>query len=84
MQKVPPKSEEAKVIVEGKASDVANVIKEIEPMTDVAATAKFNHQTNQILKHREGVSQLNKREGLRERKPQSQLEHSEFGRINWN
>lgn len=84
LQKVPPKSEEAKVIVEGKASDVANVIKEVEPLKDVAAAAKFNHRTDQILKHKEGVSQGNRREGLRARKPQSQLEHSEYGRIRWD
>ena len=83
MQKVPPKSEEVKVIVEGKASEAANVIKEIEPIKDVAAAAKFNHQTEQILKHKEGVSQASLRTGLRERKPKSQLEHSEYGRINW-
>jgi hypothetical protein len=83
LQKVPPKSEEVKVIVEGKAADVADVINEIEPRQDVAAAAKFKHRTEQILKHKEGVSQGNRREGLREPKPQSQLEHSEFGRIKW-
>jgi len=57
---------------------------EKEEVKDVAKEAKFEHQTEQILKHKEGVSQLNRREGLRERAPQSQLEHSLFGRINWS
>ena len=50
---------------------------------DVAREAKFNHKTDQILKFKEGVDLANRRQGLRERKPQSQLEHSLFGKINW-
>jgi hypothetical protein len=112
LQKVPPKSEEVKVIVEGKASEVDNVIKEVEPQKntpkpplapgrvrpsspekkkplrgegryDVAQEAHFNHRTEQILKHKEGVSQQNRREGLRERKPKSQLEHPLYGRVSY-
>ena len=58
--------------------------KPVEEIKDVAKEAKFEHRTDQILKHKEGVSQLNRREGLRERAPQSQLEHSLFGRVNWS
>ena len=50
---------------------------------DVAREAKFNHKTDQILKFKEGIDLANRRQGLRERKPQSQLEHSLFGKINW-
>jgi hypothetical protein len=49
---------------------------------DVAKEAKFEHQTEQLLKQ-EGVSQSNRREGLRERKPQSQLHHPLFGNVKW-
>jgi len=57
--------------------------KPIEEIKDVAKDAKFEHQTEQILKHKEGVSQVNRREGLRERKPENQLEHSLFGKVRW-
>ena len=57
---------------------------ENKEIKDVAKEAKFEHQTEQILKHKEGVSQVNRREGLRERKPENQLEHSLFGRVNWS
>jgi len=50
---------------------------------DVSRQAKFEHRTGQILQHREGVQQQNRREGLRERKPESQLMHEEFGRVRW-
>lgn len=83
LQKVPPKSEEVKVIVAGRADEAPNVIKAVEPRKDVAAAAHFNHRTEQILKHKEGVSQENRREGLRERKPQSQLEHALYGRVRY-
>lgn len=51
---------------------------------DVAKEARFDHKTQQILTHKEGVSQFNKREGLRERKPESQLQHARYGKLRWN
>ena len=46
--------------------------------------AKFEHKTENILKHKEGVSQDNVTRLLRERKPDNQLLHSKYGRINWS
>jgi transposase InsO family protein len=82
LQKVLPQKEEVPVIVEGKASEI-EAIEEKPEKKDVAAAAKFEHRTEQILKHKEGVAQSNRREGLRERKPQSQVEHPKFGQIKW-
>jgi hypothetical protein len=79
LQKVQPKKDEPVVIEEGKASDIPVE----EPIKDVAAVAKFDHKTENILKHKEGLSASNKREGLRERKPKNQLEHALFGQIKW-
>ena len=73
LQKVVPKKEEPKVIEEPVA----------EPKKDVAAAARFDARTDYKLKHEEGVSQSNRREGLRERKPANQVEHSKYGKINW-
>ncbi|MDR3573583.1 MAG: hypothetical protein P4L50_06970 [Anaerolineaceae bacterium] len=83
LQKVVPKSQEVPVIVEGKASDVPESSADLEEKKDVAREAKFEHQTEQILKHKEGVSQSNRRESRRERMPASQLEHGKYGRVNW-
>ncbi|MDR3411568.1 MAG: hypothetical protein P4L87_11600, partial [Formivibrio sp.] len=55
LQKVVPKSQEVPVIVEGKASDVPESSADLEEKRDVAREAKFEHQTEQILKHREGI-----------------------------
>ncbi|MDO9333712.1 MAG: hypothetical protein Q7T57_04230, partial [Dehalococcoidales bacterium] len=55
-----------------------------EGRSDVGRAAKFDHRTENILKHREGVSGENTREGLRTRKPDSQLLHSLYGKINWS
>ena len=63
--------------------DAPVVEQENQTIKDVASDAKINHKTDQIIQHKEGLSQLNRREGLRERAPQSQLEHSLFGRVNW-
>lgn len=81
LQKVVPKKDEPAVIVEGKASDIA--IEKVPQRKDVAAAAKFEHKTENILKFKEGVSESNRREGLRERKPESQLVHSRYGQIRW-
>jgi hypothetical protein len=56
---------------------------EAEPIKDVAAVAKFDHKTENILKFKEGVAATNKRDGLRERAPASQLMHSKYGQIRW-
>lgn len=53
------------------------------PIKDVARDDRKEHKVDQILTHKEGVSQSNRREGLRERRPESQLEHRLFGKINW-
>lgn len=58
-------------------------VKSDEGRYDVAREAKYNHRTAQLLKFHEGVDQLNRREGLRERRPGSQLEHSLFGKVRW-
>lgn len=50
---------------------------------DVSRQARHEHRTRQILQHREGISQTNRREGLRERNVSSQLEHALFGRVQW-
>jgi hypothetical protein len=82
LQKVVPKADEPPVIVEGKASEIEE-IEQKDKVKDVTAAAKFEHRTEQILKHKEGVAQSNRREGLRERKPESQLVHSRYGVVNW-
>lgn len=56
-----------------------------EEKKDVAREAKREHKTDQIILHKEGLTdyKTNRREGLRERKPENQLEHSLFGKIKW-
>lgn len=54
-----------------------------EAGANAATQARREHRTDQILQHRESISQSNRREGLRERKPESQLMHEEFGRVRW-
>ena len=49
---------------------------------DVAKRAQKEHKTQTIL-NQEGIKQSNRREGLRERIPSSQLEHKKFGKILW-
>ena len=44
---------------------------------------RCEYKTENILKHKEGVSQDNVTRSLRERKPDSQLLHPKFGKINW-
>ncbi len=83
LQKVLPKKDQVPVFVEGKASEIEANEKKPAPTKDVAAAAKFEHRTDQILKHKEGVAQSNITRQLRERKPESQLVHSIYGRINW-
>jgi hypothetical protein len=61
---------------------VEDVEERKEEKKDVAAAAKFEHKTDQILKHKESIDQSNRREGLRERLV-NQLEHARYGKINW-
>ena len=70
---------EFKVNIPGQLLFAKDHAKSFEEAVDIC----IESLRKQILKHKEGVSQSNRREGLRERKPQAQLEHSEFGRINW-
>lgn len=63
-----------------KAKPIADKVEEIE---DVAKHDKFDHQTSQILKHKEGVSQTNVTRQLRERRPENMVIDSRFGKINW-
>ena len=73
------KLEQEHIDQEAKEEEVVNE----PPLKDIARAEKFSHRTGQILKHKEGVAQENRRSGLRERKPASQLYHSHFGKINW-
>lgn len=50
---------------------------------DVVARARHEHQTGQILKHKEGISQSNRRSGLRERSLSSMLRHPLYGDVRW-
>jgi hypothetical protein len=50
---------------------------------DVQRKARFDAKTENILKFKEGVSESNRREGLRERAPSSQLVHSKYGTVRW-
>jgi len=59
-------------------------VKEAEPIRDVQKEAKIEHKTDQILKHKEGVSQSNKREGLRERAPTNRAIDERYGKIRWD
>lgn len=56
---------------------------EVEPNRNIAKEEKFEHRTDQILKFKEGVSQSNRRAGLRERKPEAQVEDVRYGKIRW-
>jgi hypothetical protein len=69
-------------VAKGEAASDLEERKEPE-IKDVQREAKFEHKTEQILKHKEGVAQSNRREGLRERAPSSQLVHSKYGQIRW-
>ena len=50
---------------------------------DVAKESKQAHRVDQLLTHKEGIQQTNRRVGLRERKPQNQVEDALYGQINW-
>jgi hypothetical protein len=50
---------------------------------DVAREAHKLHRTDQILTHKEGISQQNRRPGLRERKPEAQVEDVRYGKVRW-
>jgi hypothetical protein len=60
-----------------------NEVPDTAPIRDVAAASKRDHRVDQILIHKEGVVQENRREGLRERKPQSLVEDMQYGRVLW-
>jgi len=50
---------------------------------DVQKEAKQSYRSEQILKHKEGVSHSNITRQLRERKPDNQLFHSLYGQVRW-
>ena len=56
--------------------------KEDQASQDVAKEARQERRKEVILQS-EGIEQGNVRRSLRERKPQSQLEDIEYGRVNW-
>ena len=58
--------------------------KPAETVVDSMKAEKFEHRTDQILKHREGVAQSNKREGLREKAPTNRAVDDRYGKINWD
>ena len=57
--------------------DISSVAKDVQNID------KKNHKVDQILKHKEGISQMNKREGLRERKPSATMQYLEGIDKNW-
>jgi len=73
LQKVNPPKTEA-------ASDLEEPVSEVK---DVQREARFSHRTERLL-GTEGIQQNNKREGLRERAPSSQLVHSLYGQVKWS
>jgi hypothetical protein len=77
LQKVVPKQDVSKPSEDNESDAVVNEKK------DVADIDKRKHRTENILKFQEGVDQKNRREGLRERKPKDQVEHSRYGKIVW-
>jgi hypothetical protein len=56
--------------------------KEAQPSQDVAKEAR-QERRKEIILQSEGIEQGNVRRSLRERKPQSQLEDIEYGRVQW-
>jgi hypothetical protein len=56
---------------------------EPEPVRDVQRQDHFDKKTEQILKHKEGVSIENKRVGLRERKPTFMAVDDKYGKVSW-
>jgi hypothetical protein len=67
-----PNAESASALEEKKEAEIKDVQRE----------ARHEHRTERLL-GTEGIQQSNRREGLRERRPDSQLVHSRYGVVKW-